>query len=149
MWGFERGEFWVVVVLLLALYSWVSVWTGFFVMATAKRIVNSGMEIPLSGLAIVYLWLLLGVWGDALYNAIIGTWEYKEFPKWLRGEFMYSHRIERLANHPVAWVGADWRQAKALPFARMLNVADEGHIDLAHSGAYDSVSQDGRSDDVQ
>lgn len=143
--GFTTGFLWLDIVLALAVYSWFATWTGFFVMATAKRIIREGAEIPLRGQVMVLIWLVLGWPGDFIYNAIIGTIEYREFPKWLRGEFMYSHRIERLANHREAVVdvfpadglvhyqGNDWRRDKALPFARMLNGGDPGHIDLQQS----------------
>ena len=107
-----------------AIYSWFSTWTGFFVMASAKRVRDAGVKIPHGGRLVVYIWLALGGPGDFIYNALIGSWVYRELPKWHRGELLYSHRIERHAN------GSGWRRDKARPLALVLNAADEGHIDL-------------------
>lgn len=109
----------------LSLYSWFSTWTGFFVMASGKRVRDAGVRIPLGGRVVVYIWLVLGGPGDLIYNALVGSWEYREFPKWLRGELLYSGRIERHANNPPGW-----RRDKARPLALVLNAADKGHIDL-------------------
>jgi len=108
----------------LAVYAWFSTWTGFFVMASAKRVRDAGVGIPSGGRLIIYAWLLFGGVGDFFYNALIGSFVFREFPKWHRGELLYSHRIERHAN------GSGWRRDKALPIAELLNAADEGHIDL-------------------
>jgi hypothetical protein len=108
-----------------ALYSWFSTWTGFFVIASAKRVRKAGVKIPHGGRLVVYIWLALGGPGDFVYNALIGSFVYLELPKWHRGELLYSHRIERLANK-----SSGWRRAKAYPLALMLNAADPEHIDL-------------------
>ena len=107
-----------------ALYSWFSTWTGFFVIASAKSVRDVEVKIPHGGRLVVYIWLVLGGPGDFIYNALIGSWQFRELPKWHRLELLYSHRIERHAN------GSGWRRAKARPLALMLNAADNDHIDL-------------------
>lgn len=126
-----NADTWVLGLLGLTVYAWFSAWTGFLVIASAKRIRAAGVSLPTSALVVVYIWGILGWPGDVLYNTIIGTIQYWEFPKWLDGEFLYSHRIERLANHAVAPNGeVDFRRAESLEFARVLNAADKDHIDL-------------------
>lgn len=109
----------------LAAYAWFSTWTGFLVIASAKRVRKAGVEIPRGGRLVVYTWLLLGGPGDVLYNTLIGSFIFRELPQWQRLEFLYSHRIGRLANGPPGW-----RRDKARPLALMLNAADEQHIEL-------------------
>jgi len=111
----------ITVIALLAAYAWFATWTGFLVVASAKRVRDEGLAIPHGGRMVVYIWLLLGGPGDVLYNLIIGTATYKELPR----ELLFSHRIERLANGP-----AGWRRDKALPLAMVLNAADDNHIDI-------------------
>jgi len=110
----------------LSVYSWMSTWVGFLVVASAKRIRNAGVRIPMEGKIAVYIALLLGGPGDFLYNTIIGTVRFMEFPKWRRGEWLYSARVERHANHP----DNDERTVEGLKWALILNAADPGHIDL-------------------
>lgn len=92
--------------------------TGFFVLATAKRIEAEGLKLTGFRRAVVYVWLMVGVPADALYNWLIGSWFYlKDRPR----ELMYSSHVGDLAR------AGDER---ALKEAAFLNAALPGHIRL-------------------
>lgn len=109
----------------LAVYSWFATWTGFFVIASASRVRDAGIKFPFGGWLVIIFWIVVAVPGDAVYNAIIGSYQFREWPKWHRGEFMYTHRIERHANK-----SSGWRREKAYPLALLLNAVEPGHVDL-------------------
>ncbi len=90
--------------------------TGFFVLATAKRIEAAGLRLSGFRRVVVYAWLLVGVPADALYNWLVGSWFYlRDRPR----EFMYSSHVGDLAR------AGDER---GLSEAAFLNAALPGHI---------------------
>jgi hypothetical protein len=112
--------FWIVLAALLATFA---VYTAFFALSTAKRILAAGVELGPFERLVCYVLLLVGWPADVVYNAIVGTWMFREWPKWHRLELTFSARVGRLVNS-----GDSERRAKALERARMLNAADPGHI---------------------
>ena len=118
------------VLLLLVSLSVFWVWTGFLALPAARRLYEASKEImwiPDEALVIALVLVVAAYLSDIVYNTIIGTIRFKEAPKWLSGEFLYSHRIQRLVNHRDP---SDWRYNKALTWARVLNIVDPGHIDI-------------------
>jgi hypothetical protein len=92
--------------------------TGFFVLATAKRIEAAGLRLSGFRRGVVYVWLAVGIPADAFYNWLIGSWFYlRDRPR----EVMYSSHVGDLARAG---------DARGLAEAAFLNAALPGHIHL-------------------
>lgn len=117
----------IATVAALALYSWFATWTGFYVVSGYKRAEAEQVPVPFGGRFVAIVWFCFGAPGDVLYNAIIGSWRFREAPKWGRREWTYSARIQRLCDRKDP---ADWRYQRALSWAYVLNAIAPGHIEL-------------------
>jgi hypothetical protein len=101
--------------------------TGFFVLATAKRIEASGLKLSGFRRIVVYFWLVVGVPADFLYNWFVGSWFYlHDRPR----EIMYSSHVGDRAR------AGDER---GLSEAAFLNSALPGHIKLSDSDLGDKA----------
>jgi hypothetical protein len=105
--------------IVLAIF-WLNV--GFLAVASAVRILSSGLKLPIETRLTCYVLLLVGVPADVVYNAFVGSVRFREWPQWNHGELMYSGRVGRLAREDKGWRGE-----KALTWARVLNAAWPGH----------------------
>lgn len=89
--------------------------TGFLTVFMLKRAIDAGVWMPVWVKGIGYFWLAVGVPADAAYNLVIGTLEFREWPR----ELMFSSRVQRLVDE-----GEGWRRERAIKWARFLNVVD-------------------------
>lgn len=117
----------IVAVLLVAALSTGCVMTGFLVIASAKRVLAAGVPLPLSLKVTCLFWGVVGVVSDSVYNGLVGTVRFREWPRWLRwhgipvAPELYSARIQ---THATAG------DQKVLSWAAILNAADPGHVEL-------------------
>lgn len=112
----------MVLVIVSASIFWI--WTGFLALASANRVLESDIDLPLEGKLVAYILLVIAWPADVIYNVFIGTIRFQEFPQ----ELTYSDRIQRLVrniNGP--------RYRKAYKWALVLNAIWPGHIDLTGS----------------
>ena len=67
----------------------------------------------------VYLWLIIGLTADALFNWTWGTVICREFPR----EFLFTFRLKRI------WYGNDEKAKERVKnWVRVLNLIDPGHV---------------------
>lgn len=109
---------WIAVAILAASFG---VTTGFFMVATARRLEESGLKLNRTRRLIVRFWLYVGAVCDFAYNVTVGTVRFRELPR----EVMYSGRIQRLVREAEGP-----KLLMALKEAQMLNTAWPGHIDI-------------------
>lgn len=106
---------WILGVCLVAF----SVISAFVVVATFKKVVDAGRWVPWYMKVIAYVWLVIGLPSDVLFNWIFGTWIFREFPR----ELMFTARVKR-----HYYTGSGWREQKAGQWAELLNDIDAGHV---------------------
>ena len=112
-----RLLFWLAVAFVASTF-WV--YTSFFALATAKRLIKEGIELPRDMRLTCRVLLVIGWPADVVYNATRGWLMFGERPR----ELTFSSRIERYMRDQAA--------APDLPlatwWATFLNVAMEDHI---------------------
>lgn len=111
--------FWLLVAVALITFA---VESGFMVIATAKRMRDAKVTLPRDIKYTAYFWLAIGYPADVLFNVTRGTVMFRELPR----ELLFSSRVQR----HVKAREHDFRYHKALFWAKVLNAADDGHIDL-------------------
>ncbi len=117
----------VAIALLVAALSTGFVMTGFLVIASAKRVLAAGVKLPLALKVTCLFWGVVGLVSDSIYNGLVGTVRFREWPRWLKwhgipvAPELYSARVQ---THSTAG------DPKALRWAAILNAADPGHIRL-------------------
>jgi hypothetical protein len=109
---------WLIVAALLATFG---VITGFIVVFTVKRLLDSGIECPSMIKAVAYCWLVIGGISDFLFNVIVGTLMFRERPH----EWVFTARIQRHLRDAKGW-----RYRKALVWGKVLVAVDPSHVDL-------------------
>ena len=92
--------------------------TGFVFVFSVQRLLETGAWCPWYIRAIAYVWLVIGGIADVLFNAVWGSWIFRERPH----EWTMTARVKRHVR------GSGWRKAKALQWAEMLNAVDPGHV---------------------
>ena len=110
-----RALFWTAVVTVAATFA---IETAFLAAASAKRIDDAGVSLPVDVRLTTYAWLLVGYPADVAFNITRGTLMFQEWPQ----EWLFSHRVQRLVDNQ------DWRGDKAREWAAAMNAADPEHI---------------------
>ena len=95
-----------------------SVITAFVFVSTVGKLLKSGVWCPWYIKVVAYVWLLIGIPADVLFNVVWGTWIFRERPR----EWLFTHRVKRHVSK------TDWRGKKAKLWAEMLNAIDENHV---------------------
>lgn len=94
---------------------------AFIFCVTCRRLIDSGVWMPIEMLGIAYVGLVLGWIGDALMSQTRGRLEFWE----LRScGLLMTHRVQWHVDHP-----GDWRHERAVTkWAPLLNAISPGHI---------------------
>jgi hypothetical protein len=93
---------------------------AFLTVASAKRMLKSGLKLPLAMRVICLLKLAYGYPADVAYNWIVGSARHRAWPKKLIE--LYSERLERLVWEPYAT-----RDKKAVYWVKLILAADPTH----------------------
>lgn len=104
---------WLPIGLILIAFG---VFTAFLVLCTARRILDSGTEMPKGMLAVAYFWLVVGWPCDVLFNQTYGRLIFGE----ARGITFSAHVQWRVDNGLIT--------PKTLMWANFLNAGMENHI---------------------
>jgi len=115
----------IVWLLVVAGISTGVVMTGFLVIASAKRVLEAGINLPLAMKLTCLFWGVVAIAADSVYNALVGSGRFRAWPKFNRWHGipypeLYSARIQTLVRAG---------DAKAIRWAAILNAADPGHIE--------------------
>lgn len=110
---------WLLWLLFLALASWLVLGGLFFAYPTVYRLKDERAEFGWVVKVPLYLWLLVGLIADIIFNVTWGTAIFRELPR----EFIFTDRLKR------HWYGNDNKQKdRADPWVRRLNLIDPGHV---------------------
>lgn len=96
--------------------------TAFVFVSTAKRVIEAGVWCPWYVRLIAYLWLIVGIVADVLFNAFWGTLIFREFPR----ELLFTSRVKRHCRESASV--SERRYKKACAWRDFLNAVDPGHI---------------------
>jgi len=122
--------------LYLAVGSWLVLGGLFFAYPTVYRLKDRRDEFKWIMLVPIFLWLIIGVIADIIFNVFWGSWIFREVPHWsIRWVRWWKIKIpyiktelftDRLQRH---WYGDSEKQKeRAAPWVRRVNIIDPGHV---------------------
>ncbi|KKL12648.1 hypothetical protein LCGC14_2533650 [marine sediment metagenome] len=110
---------WILLILAVALISWLILGGIFFAYPTVQRLKSRRDEFGWIIKVPIYLWFVLGYLSDVGFNLTWGTFIFRELPR----ELIFTDRLQR------HWTGTNEKQKRrAQPWARRLNAIDPGHV---------------------
>jgi len=106
-------------IFIAAVASWLILGGLFFAYPTVTRLKDQQDEFGLIVKIPIYLWFVIGVLADVVFNATWGTVIFRELPK----EYVFTSRLSR------HWHGDDAKQKqRAKSWVRRVNAIDPGHV---------------------
>jgi len=105
--------------ILLFIVPWLILGGIFFAYPTVYRLKDQKDEFGWIIKVPIYLWLVVGLIADILFNITWGTIIFRELPH----ETLFTDRLKR------HWYGDSSRQRRrAKPWVRRVNLIDPGHV---------------------
>ena len=111
---------WFLWLLIVVLAPWLILGGLFFAYPTVYRLKDQKDEFGWVVKVPLYLWLVVGLLADIVFNFTWGTAIFRELPN----EFLFTDRLKR---HWYA-VGNAKQKDRAYSWVRRLNLIDPGHV---------------------